>query len=185
MSKNVSFPLSAARKVSRRARDEIAADALAAVGLAQFGAAYPWQLSGGMQQRAAIARALAFGPDLLLMDEPFASLDAQARADLEDLTLRISGERGVTIVFITHDIDEAVYLADKIVVLSAPPSRVDAEYAVALPKPRHQLHTKELPEYLRLRAAVNSRIRRTEGAPSPAVAAAPDSFQSSGGPPCR
>lgn len=166
VSQNVAFPISAAGKLSRGRREEIVADALAGVGLARFAGAYPWQLSGGMQQRVAIARALAFGPDLLLMDEPFASLDAQTRADLEDLTLRINSDRKVTIVFITHDIDEAVYLSDKVVVLSAPPSRVDIEYAVSLPKPRNQVRTKELPEYLRLRAEVNSRIRGSIGSPA-------------------
>lgn len=161
VSQNVAFPLSAAGKHSRSQREEIVVDALGSVGLAQFADAYPWQLSGGMQQRVAIARAVAFGPDLLLMDEPFASLDAQTRADLEDLTLRINADRKVTIVFITHDIDEAVYLSDKVVVLSAPPSRADIEYAVSLPKPRNQVKTKELPDYLRLRAEINSRIRRS------------------------
>lgn len=157
---NVEFPLSAASKLPKARCRQIVADSLASVGLARFADAYPWQLSGGMQQRVAIARALAFGPDLLLMDEPFASLDAQTRADLEDLTLRINVERGVTVVFITHDIDEAVYLADKVVVLSAPPSRVEAESRVSLPKPRDHLRTKELPEYLHLRAEINARIRR-------------------------
>jgi NitT/TauT family transport system ATP-binding protein len=167
VAQNVAFPLSAARKFSRSQRKEIVADALASVGLSGFADAYLWQLSGGMQQRVAIARALAFGPDLLLMDEPFASLDAQTRADLEDLTLRINADRGVTVVFITHDIDEAVYLADKVVVLSSPPSRIDAEHTVSLPKPRNQLRTKELPEYHRLRAEINMRIRRTSGDSNP------------------
>jgi NitT/TauT family transport system ATP-binding protein len=156
---NVDFPLSSAKKLSKTQREQVVADALASVGLAKFDSAYPWQLSGGMQQRVAIARALAFGSDLLLMDEPFASLDAQTRAELEDLTRRINAERDVTVVFITHDIDEAVYLSDKVVVLSKPPSRVEAEYSVALPKPRHQVKTKELPEYLRLRAEIMSRIQ--------------------------
>lgn len=159
VSQNVAFPLSSAQKCSRDQRTQVVADALASVGLEKFGNAYPWQLSGGMQQRVAIARALAFGSDLLLMDEPFASLDAQTRAELEDLTLRINADQGVTVVFITHDIDEAVYLSDKVVVLSTTPSRVDAEYPVALPKPRHQLQTKGLPEYLRLRAEIMSRIQ--------------------------
>ena len=84
---------------------------LASVGLADAGGQYPWQLSGGMQQRVAIARALAYRPDLLLMDEPFASVDAQTRFELEDLILRVRDEFGVTVVFVTHDIDEAIYLA--------------------------------------------------------------------------
>ena len=105
----------------RQARAQQRAEtALVSVGLGKFMDHYPWQLSGGMQQRAALARALAYGADILLMDEPFASVDAQTRADLEDLVMRIWRESGITVLFVTHDIDEAVYLADRIVVLSQP-----------------------------------------------------------------
>src|SRR5690606_22621820 len=107
---NVVLPLKAAR-IAREERERLAADALASVGLADHGRKYPWQLSGGMQQRAAIARALAYQPEILLLDEPFASVDAQTRADLEDLLLDVWTRTGLTVLLVTHDIDEAVYLA--------------------------------------------------------------------------
>ena len=106
-----------------------------AVGLDGFGDHFPWQLSGGMQQRVAIARALAYQPSILLMDEPFASVDAQTRGDLEDLVLRVREEFGVTIVFVTHDIDESVYLSDRIVVLTHSPTEVKEIIPVGLPFP--------------------------------------------------
>jgi NitT/TauT family transport system ATP-binding protein len=105
-----------------------------------------------MQQRVAIARALAYQPEILLMDEPFASVDAQTRADLEDLLLRVRHEYRVTVVFVTHDIDESVYLSDRIVVLSPPPSHVQTVLDVDLPRPRDQVTTKELPAFASLRA---------------------------------
>lgn len=157
--KNVTFPL-ASKGIPKKEREAIAKEVLDSVGLIDSTHAYPWQLSGGMQQRVAIARALAFHPHLLLMDEPFASLDAQSRAELEDLTLSINERLGVTIVFITHDIDEAVYLGDKVVVLSSAPSKVDRLYDVDLPKPRDQVTTKALPEYAHLRGEVVTRIHR-------------------------
>ena len=106
---------------------------------------YPWQLSGGMQQRVAIARALAFKPQFLLMDEPFASVDAQTRADLEDLVLEVRASYDVTIVFVTHDIDESVYLSDRIVVLTPSPTTVREVFEVPLGEPRDQVETKALP----------------------------------------
>ena len=120
VARNVELPLRV-RRVQRAARAGRVAEVLASVGLADAGGQYPWQLSGGMQQRVAIARALAYRPDLLLMDEPFASVDAQTRFELEDLILRVRDEFGVTVVFVTHDIDEAIYLADRVVVLSTSP----------------------------------------------------------------
>jgi NitT/TauT family transport system ATP-binding protein len=135
---------------------------LSAVRLDGFEEHYPWQLSGGMQQRVAIARALAYEPEILLMDEPFASLDAQARADLEDLTLKLRHEFGVTIVFVTHDIDEAVYLADRVIALTQRPTTVEEIVEVPLPRPRDQLATKELPEFVRLRAHVYRLIKRPD-----------------------
>ena len=97
---------------------------------------YPWQLSGGMQQRVAIARALAYQPSLLLMDEPFASVDAQTRDDLEDLVLQVRKDYGVTILFVTHDIDESVYLADRVVVLTHAPTRGEGGRPGRPPGPR-------------------------------------------------
>ena len=123
---------------------------------------YPWQLSGGMQQRVAIARALAYQPQILLMDEPFASVDAQTRGDLEDLVLQVREEFGITILFVTHDIDESVYLSDRVVVLTHAPTEVKEVIPVGLPKPRDQIATKELADFARLRAHVYRLIKREQ-----------------------
>jgi NitT/TauT family transport system ATP-binding protein len=141
VSRNIALPLKV-RGIGKNDRAVRIAEVLASVGLADAGRHYPWQLSGGMQQRVAIARALAYRPDLLLMDEPFASVDAQTRVELEDLILRVRDEFGVTVVFVTHDIDEAVYLADRIVVLSASPGVVGEIMDITLPNPRDQIVTK-------------------------------------------
>jgi NitT/TauT family transport system ATP-binding protein len=135
---NVTLPLlaRAMRKAERNAR---AAEALAAVGLTGFEDHHPWQLSGGMQQRVAIARALAYRPRLLLMDEPFSSVDAQTRGDLEDLVLKVQAQFGITVVFVTHEIDESVYLADRIIVLADRPTSVKETVRVALPRPRDKV----------------------------------------------
>jgi NitT/TauT family transport system ATP-binding protein len=156
--KNVLLPLRA-KPMTRDARLRLALDALKAVGLAGTESRYPWQLSGGMQQRVAIARALAYQPEALLMDEPFASVDAQTRADLEDLILRVRDQFGVTVVLVTHDIDEAVYLADQVVVLTGSPTRVRMRIDVPLPLPRDQIATKSLPRFTELRSTVLSLIR--------------------------
>ena len=162
---NVVLPLKAAR-VPRPEREALAGDALASVGLGAHGRKYPWQLSGGMQQRAAIARALAYQPEILLLDEPFASVDAQTRADLEDLLLDVWHRTQLTVLLVTHDIDEAVYLADRILVLSASPTRVRKTITVDLPRPRDQIATKELPEFAHLRASVFALIKaESAGAP--------------------
>nr|WP_232021723.1 ABC transporter ATP-binding protein [Pseudonocardia autotrophica] len=141
VNRNVAVPLKVAG-VGREQREARIAEVLHAVGLGDVGRSYPWQLSGGMQQRVAIARALAHRPDMLLMDEPFASVDAQTRFDLEDLILRVRAELGITVVLVTHDIDEAVYLADRVVVLSGAPSRVAEIVEVPLERPRSQLATR-------------------------------------------
>jgi NitT/TauT family transport system ATP-binding protein len=120
---NVQFGLEA-KHVPRRERAERAREYLDLVGLAGFHDRYPHELSGGMKQRVAIARSLAFDPDVLLMDEPFAALDAQTREDLQDLMLSIWAETGKTIVFITHGIDEAVYLGQRVAVLTSRPGRL-------------------------------------------------------------
>jgi NitT/TauT family transport system ATP-binding protein len=113
-----------------------------------------------MQQRVAIARALAYQPQLLLMDEPFASVDAQTRADLEDLAAAVHARFGITIVFITHDIDEAVYLSDRVIVLSRSPTTVLGRIATELPRPRDQIATKALPEFVAKRSEIARLIRR-------------------------
>jgi NitT/TauT family transport system ATP-binding protein len=148
--RNVDLPLRV-RGVRRAARADRVAEVLASVGLADAGAHYPWQLSGGMQQRVAIARALAYRPDLLLMDEPFASVDAQTRFELEDLILRVREEFGVTVVFVTHDIDEAVYLADRVIAISKSPGVVTEVVDITLPRPRDQFATKRDPAFARYR----------------------------------
>jgi NitT/TauT family transport system ATP-binding protein len=158
---NVLLPLRH-KHLSRRERDSLVEDALGAVGLTRFMDRYPWQLSGGMQQRVAIARALAYQPSILLMDEPFASVDAQTRGDLEDLVLQVRDEFGITILFVTHDIDESVYLSDRIVVLTHSPTEVKELIPVGLPKPRDQIATKALPDFARLRSHVYRLIKREQ-----------------------
>jgi NitT/TauT family transport system ATP-binding protein len=150
VARNVDLPLRV-RGVQRAARAQRVAEVLASVGLADAGRQYPWQLSGGMQQRVAIARALAYRPDLLLMDEPFASVDAQTRFELEDLILRVRDEFGVTVVFVTHDIDEAIYLADRVVVLSRSPGVVAEIADITLRRPRDQIATKADEAFARYR----------------------------------
>jgi NitT/TauT family transport system ATP-binding protein len=156
--RNVDFPLSR-RGLGKRERAERVRESLAAVGLEDVADRYPWQLSGGMQQRVAIARALADRPSMLLMDEPFASVDAQTRADLEDLVLEVRDRFQMTVLFVTHDIDESVYLGDRVLVLSWAPARLVAEIPVPLPRPRDQIATKELDAFVRLRAEVGRLIR--------------------------
>ena len=153
----------------RTARRATALAALESVGLAGFSDRYPWQLSGGMQQRVAIARALACDPVLLLMDEPFGAVDAQTREDLEDLVLRVRAERHITTLLVTHDIDESVYVGDRVIVLTHGPGQVRAEVPVDLPAPRDQITTKELREFARLRAEVSRLVR---GARVPATTSA-------------
>jgi len=164
---NVLLPLRH-KSVLRSERKRLVEDSLEAVGLTGFIDHYPWQLSGGMQQRVAIARALAYQPSILLMDEPFASVDAQTRGDLEDLILRVREEYGITILFVTHDIDESVYLGDRVIVLTHAPTHVKEIVGVPLPRQRDQLATKELPEFAHLRAHVYRLIKREqEATPEP------------------
>jgi NitT/TauT family transport system ATP-binding protein len=148
---NVEFGLS---KLSRHDRTELATQALERVRLVDVPDHYPWQLSGGMQQRVAIARALAIHPRVLLMDEPFASVDAQTRINLELMTADISAELGLTTLLITHDIDEAIFLADRVVVLSARPSHVLTEVHIDLPRPRDELETKADPMFQKYRRTI-------------------------------
>ena len=136
--------------------------ALDAVGLADAGTAYPWQLSGGMQQRVAIARAVAYEPRVLLMDEPFAAVDAQTRADLEDLVRTVWQRLGVTLLFVTHDIDEAVYLAQRVVMLSSSPTHVLEDLDVDLPDERDQLSTRADPRFTELRGHVYAQIQKAK-----------------------
>jgi NitT/TauT family transport system ATP-binding protein len=156
--RNVLLPLKGSR-LPHAERHRRVVRALDEVGLSEAIANYPWQLSGGMQQRVAIARAIAYQPEIMLMDEPFASLDAQTRFDLEDLLLRVRRDLGVTILFVTHDIDEAVYLADRVIVLGESPSRVLEIVDVHLPQPRDQIATRALPGFASLRTHILTLIR--------------------------
>jgi len=160
---NVELPLRSAgvRRAQRRAQAD---EALAAVGLADAHHAYPWQLSGGMQQRVAIARAVAYQPRVLLMDEPFAAVDAQTRADLEDLIRSVWQRFGVTLLFVTHDIDEAVYLGQRVLVLSAAPTRVIEDLPIDLPAQRDQLTTRADQRFTELRGRVYAQIQAAKRA---------------------
>jgi len=136
--RNVEFGLEM-RKVPVAERRRIALEFLRLVGLADFADAYPHQLSGGMQQRVAIARAIAYSPGVLLMDEPFAALDAMTREEMQRLVNDVWQETKKTIVYVTHNVAEAVYLGDRVVVLDAHPGRVKAEIPLDLPRPRDPL----------------------------------------------
>ncbi|MEV4279423.1 ABC transporter ATP-binding protein [Actinoplanes xinjiangensis] len=155
---NVELPLKQ-KKVDKRRRAELVAESLDAVGLSGSESAYPWQLSGGMQQRVAIARAVAYEPQTLLMDEPFAAVDAQTRADLEDLVRQLWKRLGVTILFVTHDIDESVYLGQRVVMLSSSPTVVQDELIIDLPAERDQLTTRADPRFIELRTRVYEQIQ--------------------------
>lgn len=158
---NVELPLKVAG-VSKRERRRRADDALEAVELSASADKYPWQLSGGMQQRVAIARALAYEPQVLLMDEPFAAVDAQTRADLEDLVRRLWMERDITIVFITHDIDESIYLGQRVLVLSHAPTVVQRVIPIDLPAQRDQITTRSTPRFGELRALAYAEVQRAK-----------------------
>jgi len=159
---NIELPLRYQSIPSDERRRRVA-ESLQAVDLSGFGERYPWQLSGGMQQRVAIARALAYQPKLMLMDEPFASLDAQTRADLEDLMATLRDRFGITMVLVTHDIDESVYLSDRVIVLSRSPSAVLAQVDIALPRPRDQIKTKAMQQFVEKRSEIAQMIRRPSG----------------------
>jgi NitT/TauT family transport system ATP-binding protein len=155
--KNVALGLEG--RVERAERDQRVTEALDLVGLSERADDYPWQLSGGMQQRVQIARALVMRPRVLLMDEPFGALDAMTKGQLQDELRRVREVTGATVVFVTHDVDEAVYLSDRVLVLSGSPARVTEELGVGLPSPRDQVSTKEDPAYLRIRHAVYQALR--------------------------
>jgi NitT/TauT family transport system ATP-binding protein len=139
------------------------ADALLGLmGLGHAAGAYPNQLSGGMQQRVAIARALLSKPDILLMDEPFGALDAQTREVMHDLILHVFRLEKSTIVFVTHDVEEAIYLGQRVVLMAPRPGRIDTIYDVPLPGERNQ-EMKLSPEFLSLKKEIVARIRDTSG----------------------
>ena len=138
-----------------------AREMLELVQLGAFADHYPWQLSGGMQQRVAIARALAFRPSLLLMDEPFGALDEMTREAMQQEVLRVWGETGTSVVFVTHSIPEAVFLSTRVVVMSPRPGRISDEIVIDLPSLRDQ-DTREEPRYFDLVTEVREALRRGE-----------------------
>ncbi len=139
------------------------ADALLSLmGLGHVADHYPNQLSGGMQQRVAIARALMGRPDVLLMDEPFGALDAQSREVMHDLIRHVYALEKATVVFVTHDVEEAIYLGQRVVVMAPRPGRIDSIYTVPLPEKREQ-DMKHVPEFLALKKQILARIRETSG----------------------
>jgi NitT/TauT family transport system ATP-binding protein len=155
---NVRFGLRMQKGLSAQQQTEKALHYLALVGLDAAADKLPYQLSGGMQQRVSLARALALEPALLLMDEPFAALDAITRNNLNEETLRLWSELGQTVVFITHDIDEAIFLADRVVVLELAPGGIHSELAIDLPRPRTHLDTRKLPRFIEYRTILMERI---------------------------
>ena len=154
---NVRFGLEARGDHSAGAAKK-AGDLIELVGLKGFENHYPWELSGGMQQRVAIARALAYEPEVLLMDEPFGSLDALTRLELEDTLLRLWQELRTTILFITHDIEEAIYLSDRIWVLSWRPSQIIQELKIDFTRPRDQVTTRAEARFMQIRNDIYRQI---------------------------
>lgn len=146
---NITYGLDLARSGSRAERRGRADELLRLVGLAEFGDSYPSQLSGGMQQRVNLARALAVDPELLLLDEPFASIDAQTREEMQAELLRVCAARSVTALFVTHDIAEAAYLGDRVCVFGPRPGRIVHETAIPMERPR-DLSCRRTPEFQHL-----------------------------------
>lgn len=159
---NVAFGLEHRRELDPRSRQERCREYLRLVGLEGYENYYPSQLSGGMQQRVAIARALVCQPDVLLMDEPFSAVDALTRATLQQLVLKIWRSLPLTVVFVTHDVDEAVYLSSRVVALSRAPARITDDVQVSLPYPRDLVKVRGDPRFLVVRERLLSRILATE-----------------------
>ena len=150
-------------RIPRAERRLRVAEALDMVGLRDRASDYPRRLSGGMAQRVQIARALALKPKVMLMDEPFGALDAMTKATLQDVLLRVQRETGATVVFITHDLDEAIYLSDRVLVISGAPGTVTLTAATELPRPRDQLATRESPRYLHVRHLLGEALQADDG----------------------
>jgi NitT/TauT family transport system ATP-binding protein len=161
--RNVAFGLENKGNLSRQ---EIAARTREMIGLVKltgFERHYPWQLSGGMQQRVAIARALACRPAVLLMDEPFSAVDALTRAGLQELLRTLWRELNLTIVFVTHDVDEGIYLSTRVVALTRAPGTIAIDMTIEVPAPRDQITTRALPVYLESRARLLAQLFVDEG----------------------
>jgi NitT/TauT family transport system ATP-binding protein len=158
---NVSLALEAMDYPAYRRPARIA-ELLRTVGLAGHADHFPAQMSGGMQQRLQIARCLAQEPKLLLMDEPFGALDALTRQGLQDEVLSLVRSSGTTVLFVTHDLEEAIYLGDRVIGLRSNPGRIGADVRVTLPRPRDQLSTREDPQFLHLRRELFDFIKEAE-----------------------
>jgi NitT/TauT family transport system ATP-binding protein len=155
--RNITFGLEM-NKTPRKERLRIAADVLNKVGLSGFEHAYPHELSGGMRQRAAIAQTLAVQPRLMLMDEPFGALDDSSRTELQNMITRLWKEANLTVLFVTHNIDEAIAIADRIIVLSDRPGRIIKEYTVKLPRPRDRISKAFTDLFVEVRQSLSSGI---------------------------
>jgi len=158
---NIAYGLKINGVPPERCKDTVA-QLIQAIGLSGFENAYPETLSGGMQQRVAIARTLAVRPAVILMDEPFGALDAQTRSEMQQLLLRIWGETASTILFVTHDVEEAIYLADRIFIMSAHPGTIVEDVQVPFDRPRN-LELKQRNEFHDLQSYVLGRLRRAPG----------------------
>jgi len=167
---NIEFGLEI-KKVPKRERQTISDHFITLVGLDGFADRHPHELSGGMKQRVAIARALAYDPEVLLMDEPFAAVDAQTREGLQDELLRIWEATGKTIVFVTHSIDEAVFLGDRVAVLSANPGTLRGVVRIDLPRPRHE--TRSSAEFGWIRHKIRALLQNTSSEPRSQTNAVP------------
>lgn len=143
-------------------REARIAELLDLIGLSEHATKFPTQLSGGMQQRLQIARCLAQDPKVLLMDEPFGALDAMTRQALQDEVLSIAARTGATVLFITHDLEEAIYLGDRVIAMRPDPGRFENSFAIDLPRPRDQLTTRERPDFLKLRRELFDVIKEVE-----------------------
>jgi NitT/TauT family transport system ATP-binding protein len=161
--RNVAFGLENRETLSRQAIAARTHEIIALMKLTGFERHYPWQLSGGMQQRVAIGRALACRPEVLLMDEPFSAVDALTRAGLQELLRDLWHELGLTVVFVTHDVDEGVYLSTRVVALTRAPGNVAIDLPIELPHPRDQIATRALPQYLNYRAQLLAQLFADEG----------------------
>lgn len=155
--KNIHFALKKS-SFSNEEKRELVSHFIETVGLRGFENAYPNQLSGGMRQRVAIARALVYKPDVLLMDEPFGALDAQTRGMMQELLLRVWEEHRITVIFITHDVDEAIFMSDRVLVMTARPGEIKKEFRVELPRPRNY-EVMMSPQFVALKHAIVDTIR--------------------------
>jgi NitT/TauT family transport system ATP-binding protein len=164
--RNVAFALETRGGTSAGDKRQKCLDYLAKVGLAGYENHYPWQLSGGMQQRVAIARALAAEPRVLLMDEPFSAVDALTRLELQNLILDIWQEQKLTVILVTHDVDEAIFMADRVAMLTARPSVISSITDVPLPRPRDPVATRESPVFLELRRKLLDVLLTKPGVPA-------------------